>query len=77
MLTGRIKWFNSEKRFGFIICDDGAPDVFLYLDHWIPEGTEPLQGQRVEFETMVDRKGKIRAKHAWPEFASTTLRHKQ
>lgn len=67
MLTGNIKWFNTDAGFGYITCEYGAPDVYLDIRYWIPECTYPIQGQRVEFETMVDRKGKVRAKYAWPE----------
>lgn len=57
--TGKIKFFNNQKGFGFIICDDGAPEVFLHVSNWTPEGTYPKEGQKVQFDVQIDkRKGK-------------------
>ena len=48
MPTGRVKWFNPEKGFGFLAREDG-PDVFVHKDA-LPAGTAELKpGQRVEF----------------------------
>jgi CspA family cold shock protein len=52
--TGRVKWFNPEKGFGFLSREDG-PDVFVHKDA-LPTGTtEP--GQRVEFGIVAGRRG--------------------
>jgi CspA family cold shock protein len=54
--TGKVKWFDSEKGFGFLARDDGG-EVFVHSSA-LPEGTtELLQGQRVEFGIVEGRKG--------------------
>jgi CspA family cold shock protein len=54
--TGRVKWFNPEKGFGFLSQEDG-PDVFVHKDA-LPAGTAELKpGQRVEFGIVAGRRG--------------------
>ena len=56
MPTGRVKWFNPEKGFGFLSREDG-PDVFVHKDA-LPTGTGELKpGQRVEFGIVAGRRG--------------------
>ena len=56
MPTGKVKWFNADKGFGFLADDDGA-DVFVHRDA-LPAGTTELKpGQRVEFGVVQGRKG--------------------
>ena len=57
MPQGTVKWFNSEKGYGFISGDDGQ-DVFVHFTAISGEGFRSLeQGQRVEFEVTEGRKG--------------------
>lgn len=56
MPTGKIKWYDTEKGFGFITRDDG-PDVFVHSTA-LPAGvTEVKSGQRVEFGVLAGKRG--------------------
>ena len=57
MTQGTVKWFNSQKGFGFIQPDDGAKDVFVHISAVERAGLPGLQeGQKVSFELMADRR---------------------
>jgi cold shock protein len=56
MPTGKVKWYDSEKGFGFLTTDDGG-DVFVRSDS-LPAGVTTLKnGARVEFGLVQGRKG--------------------
>ncbi len=58
MATGTVKWFNSEKGFGFIEQDGGGADVFVHYSAISGGGYRELQeGQKVEFEVVQAQKG--------------------
>ena len=57
MAQGTVKWFNSEKGYGFIAVDGGA-DVFVHYSAIQMDGYRSLEeGQRVEFEISQGQKG--------------------
>ncbi|HWU59663.1 MAG TPA: cold-shock protein [Microbacteriaceae bacterium] len=58
MATGTVKWFNSEKGFGFIAPDDGSADVFAHFSAIAASGFRSLEeNQKVEFEVVRGPKG--------------------
>ena len=57
MANGTVKWFNSEKGYGFI-SREGAADVFVHYSAIQMDGHRSLdEGQRVEFDVGPGRKG--------------------
>ena len=60
--TGTVKFFNAMKGFGFIQRDDGQPDAFVHISAVERAGMASLnEGDRLEFELEVDRRGKYAA----------------
>ena len=58
MSTGKVKWFNERKGYGFITPDDGSDDLFVHHSSIIVEGFRDLhEDQEVEFEVGEGRKG--------------------
>lgn len=63
MTIGTVKWFDSQKGFGFIAPDDGGRDAFVHISAVERSGLGQLrEGQRIGFELVSDRKsGKMSA----------------
>lgn len=58
MATGKIKWFNDQKGFGFIADDNGGGDVFVHYSIVEMDGFKSLkEGQTVQFESEKSEKG--------------------
>jgi len=57
MSTGTVKWFNTQKGYGFIQPDDGGRDVFVHITPVEPAGLPELrEGQKIGYEILTDRK---------------------
>jgi CspA family cold shock protein len=57
MANGTVKWFNSQKGFGFIQPDDGGADVFVHISAVERAGLPGLnEGQKISYDLMVDRR---------------------
>jgi CspA family cold shock protein len=57
MNKGTVKWFNSQKGFGFIQPDAGGNDVFVHISAVERAGMGTLnEGQKVSFEVVADRR---------------------
>jgi CspA family cold shock protein len=61
--TGTVKFFNSQKGFGFIVQDGGGPDVFVHISAVEQAGMSNLnEGQKLSFDVQADqRSGKSAA----------------
>jgi CspA family cold shock protein len=57
MNKGTVKWFNSQKGFGFIAPEDGGKDVFVHISAVERAGLHSLdEGQKVTFDVVADRR---------------------
>jgi len=55
--TGKVKWFNDQKGYGFIAPDDGGRDIFVHISAVERAGLRSLaESQAVSFEVTTDRK---------------------
>ena len=56
MASGKVKWFNAQKGFGFIQPDDGGKDVFVHISAVERAGLSALKdGQAVSYDVQQDR----------------------
>ena len=65
MSTGTVKWFNTQKGFGFIQPDDGGKDVLVHISAVQRSGMQTLnEGQKISFDIVQDkRSGKAAAEN--------------
>jgi len=57
MNTGTVKWFNTQKGYGFIAPEDGNKDVFVHISAVERAGLNTLnEGQKVSFDVVTDRR---------------------
>lgn len=56
MATGTVKWFNTQKGFGFIKPDDGGTDVFVHASAVEAAGLQGLKdGQKISYDITTER----------------------
>ena len=61
MATGKVKWFDAKKGFGFITQDDGGKDAFLHVSALQAANIQSVNdGQAVEYE-LTEQRGKMAA----------------
>ena len=58
---GKLKKWNAERGFGFIVADDGGQDIFVHVSAFPRDGTPPTEGELLSFEVQPDRDGKKKA----------------
>jgi len=57
MAQGTVKFFNAQKGYGFIVQDNGGPDVFVHISAVERAGMSTLnEGQKLSFEVVADRR---------------------
>ncbi len=67
MSTGTVKWFNSDKGYGFITPDEGGKELFVHHSEVNTSGYATLdEGQKVEYEVGEGQKGPC-AKNVVPD----------
>lgn len=58
-ISGRLKWFDFDRGYGFAMCDDYSRDVFVHAKQFLVKPTEPLKnGQRISFVPVMSEKGR-------------------
>jgi cold shock CspA family protein len=76
MATGSIRWFSRTRGFGFIAPDMGPRDVFLHAIVVAEAGMEsPMPGDRVEFDLVQQRDGRLSALNLRPLLPSDLSAH--
>jgi CspA family cold shock protein len=58
-VEGTVKWFNPDKGFGFVVCEDGGKDVFVHVSVVERAGLRGLdEGQRLAMKVVTTQKGR-------------------
>ncbi len=58
-MKGKVKWFNAEKGYGFIVAEDGK-DIFVHFSSIVSDGYKTLnEGEEVTFEVVEGERGQL------------------
>lgn len=58
-MKGKVKWFNAEKGYGFIVAEDGK-DIFVHFSSIVADGYKSLnEGEEVTFEVVEGERGQL------------------
>ena len=64
MVTGTVKWFNSQKGYGFITPSNGGPDIFVHISAVERSGIGNLnEGQKLSYDVQRGQQGKVSAEN--------------
>jgi CspA family cold shock protein len=64
MASGTVKWFNSQKGYGFIAPEGGSKDVFVHISAVERAGLQGLnEGQRIQYDLLPGKDGKTSAEN--------------
>jgi cold shock protein len=64
MASGTVKWFNSQKGYGFITPEGGSKDVFVHISAVERAGLQGLnEGQRIQYDLVPGKDGKSSAEN--------------
>jgi CspA family cold shock protein len=67
MATGTVKWFNSQKGYGFIQPENGGADVFVHISAVERAGMDNLnEGQKLNYELEQGQRGRVSAVNLQP-----------
>ncbi len=56
--SGKLKKWNAERGFGFIVADGGGQDIFVHISAFARDGRQPTEGEMLTFDVEPDRNGK-------------------
>lgn len=71
LMQGQVKFFKTEKGFGFIVSEEAGNDVFFHISNCV-EGYQPQEGDMITFELGQGRDGRTAAKDVALAAASTS-----
>lgn len=75
--SGIVKSWDDDKGFGFIVPDDGSPDVFFHITSFANREVRPSVNAPIGYLLDKDERGRLRASSAWLHFGKTSSRRRR